>query len=114
TYPYGDTYEPGVCIDAAWLEAHGRTAMDVTDTASRSCHGTVPPFDQVYDLSGSVTEWQDVCYDQGIAGWLCLMSGTPWNHDPAANLACDGYGGSVEMQRLNADRGIRCCADTER
>ncbi|MEB2312147.1 MAG: hypothetical protein OZ921_18325, partial [Sorangiineae bacterium] len=108
TYPYGDTYEPGVCIDAAWLEAHGRTAMDVTDTASRSCHGTVPPFDQVYDLSGSVTEWQGVCYDQDEVGWLCLLSGSPSGESPARE--CKGFVASTALRNVEPDVGFRCCA----
>ena len=114
TYPYGDTYQPGVCIDQSRVKQHGATAMDVTDTASRRCHGTATPFNAVSDLSGSVTEWQDTCYKQPNAGWICLMSGTAWNNEPPTAQACADYVTGADMQTLNPYSGFRCCADPVR
>jgi len=111
-YPYGDTYQPGVCIDQTWVQQHGATALDVTNTASRQCHGSVAPFNGVYDLSGGVTEWQNVCYQQ--AGWSCLLSGSPWNNSPATSQACADYVGATSMEQVATDLGFRCCADPVR
>jgi formylglycine-generating enzyme required for sulfatase activity len=78
TYPYGSTYESDVCIDPTWVQQHGATALDVTDTTSRQCHGSIAPFNGVYDLSGSVDEWQNMCFKQDTAGEGCVTSGSGW------------------------------------
>jgi Sulfatase-modifying factor enzyme 1 len=108
TYPYGNTYEPGVCIDPTWMQQHGATALDVTDTADRQCHGSLPPFSGVYDLTGSVGEWQNMCTKAGSVGQSCVISGPSWGDK---QQMCDGYEGLAAMQSVVVGTGFRCCAD---
>jgi formylglycine-generating enzyme required for sulfatase activity len=107
TYPYGNTYQPGRCIDQTWVQQHGAGALDVTDTADRQCRGTTGPFDRVYDVSGSVAEWQNMC---SVPGEGCVSSGTAWDQ----TLGCAESVGFPSMEQVAVGLGFRCCADPSR
>ncbi len=113
-YSYGDTYEPGRCMDAQWLRDRGPESLDVTDTASRRCNGTTEPFDEVYDLSGGVREWQNFCLqDQTLT---CMAKGYGlWDvsgeAEPCENKDSIALAGS---NSISWSYGIRCCADAVR
>jgi formylglycine-generating enzyme required for sulfatase activity len=92
-YPYGDTYEPGRCIERA------EESKDVTQSATRDCHGTRPPYDQVFDLIGSVHEWVNIC-----SGGSCVSPSIP-------SEGC-ARSGSASGLVQSTGKGIRCCADT--
>jgi formylglycine-generating enzyme len=107
TYPYGDAYVPGRCIDSTWVDAGGGVA--VTDTAGSACHGQSPPFDAIYDLSGSVREWQNFCGywpNTTTPGCLEVFS----SYVPTDELDCAELG-SVAIQQVAPATGLRCCAD---
>lgn len=104
-YPYGNQYQPGICIDDAWVDA-GKTSI-VTDFESRPCHGTVPPFTGMYDVSGSVGEWQNFCW---MPEPSCVMLGTA-SGAYSVTEACSETVGTVSMKAVARGRGIRCCAD---
>jgi formylglycine-generating enzyme required for sulfatase activity len=99
-YAYGDTAQPGTCIS------------DVTDGggpsplgASARCKGG---FDGLFDMSGNVAEWQDVCDDD--AG-TCLARGGSFK-----NAANEQLCARIETKSRNSrgpEYGVRCCADPQ-
>ncbi len=103
TYPYGNTYSSGQC---------NNTSSGVVDVSSFSaCHGVAAPYSGVFDLSGNVGEWLDLCspssgqcrytsaYDAGSNG------GTV---EDDSGCRSGGYD-SPAMYTLPA-AGFRCCA----
>ena len=102
-FGYGDQYQPGLCIDEAWLG--GGKSLSVTELDKRQCHGTIPPFVSVYDLSGSVAEWQNLCWMKQES---CVVSGTT---SASADKPCNEFIGSSGMRDVGRGMGIRCCAD---
>jgi len=94
-YPYGDTFQPGACIDDG--QASVGTLGEPLETSG--CHGSLPPFDQVYHLTGVIGEWVNSCteHDCGI-------------HAGAGLPACEDFGVGWIMS-INPHRGFRCCAD---
>ena len=101
-YAYGDTLEADKCIDKAWLDA--KKSLSITNLQSRTCHGTIPPFNHLFDLDGSVSEWVDSC-----DGTNCAVRGAspfivPPPHDcRVTRLSRREYQGP--------GKSIRCCAD---
>lgn len=115
-YPYGNTYSPGVCEDESWSDGlktgglggyHADPKLDAPD-----CHGTTPPFDRIFSMSGSTQEWEDSCDDSAaIPG--CSIRGGDFAMDAsnATELACgetmDVFGFNTPASGLS----FRCCAD---
>jgi formylglycine-generating enzyme required for sulfatase activity len=94
SYAYGDAYVAGRCVDASYGLADAGGVDD--------CHGTTVPFDDVFDLAGSVAEWTAAC----VAGECSLRGGA--YADGASPCSA---GGSTQMQRTAPQIGFRCCAD---
>jgi formylglycine-generating enzyme required for sulfatase activity len=101
-YPHGDTYESGTCLDRAKLEMQGDEALAVRDTSNNECRGQSPPFSDVFDMSGSVRQWVNVC-KQGCYS----MGGTALTGEA---VAC-GHEDLGSSLNANFQIGIRCCAD---
>lgn len=101
TYPYGNSYVPGACVDS-------------TDAASKvgtpGCHGTAAPFDAVFDLSGNIDEWVDAC-DDAATPPTCEVRGGAFFDKPSAPknyLVCaEPFQHDDSLDEI----GIRCCAD---
>lgn len=110
TYAYGNAYDPGRCLDWEWVQTKGENAFEIADFSTRTCHGTESPFNQLYDLSGSVEEWQNLC---GVTGGMsCLIIGGSWADTQPALYACAGsakLGKGVVGRSPNV--GFRCCTD---
>lgn len=109
TYAYGNAYEPGRCIDWTWVQQKGETSLAVTDLSNRTCHGTEGPFSQIWDLSGSVEEWQNVCWE-GLTG-SCLLIGGSWGQHDKDRQACAADIGFGSARTASQELGFRCCAD---
>jgi len=106
-YPYGDSYEPGRCIDKERIEAEGDSARLVRDTSRNECHGTQPPYDQVYNMVGSVEQWINICATNSLTTSLsCAIS---FGCDIHERHSCEGNIGSTYMEGFFG--GARCCAD---
>lgn len=94
TYAYGDEPNAELCSSAAQSLA--------------SCKGSIPPYDQVLDLGGSVGEWEDLCDEIGncaVRGSLQMEGGTG---------RCDEVLGIVARSGASSSSlsiGFRCCAD---
>ena len=101
-YAYGDTLEANKCIDKAWLDA--KKSLSITNLQSRTCHGTIPPFNHLFDLDGSVSEWVGSCTDVHckLRGAAPLQAVPIHGCREAANTISYYQTGSI---------GIRCCAD---
>jgi formylglycine-generating enzyme required for sulfatase activity len=109
-YPYGNTFEPGRCMDAAWVAQKGADSLQITNLSNRTCHGAEAPFDQIYDLSGSLEEWQNVCWQMG-SGIGCLNIGASSSKFDETRQACDADVGFATAREKTETIGIRCCTD---
>jgi formylglycine-generating enzyme len=104
-YPYGDSYESGKCIDKARLDERG-TDSRLAGTEGETCHGTEPPFDQIFHLSGSVTEWINFCDPPNFACGIVGGGGD----SPPEYFGCFRVG-TAYLLGQNGGTGFRCCAD---
>jgi formylglycine-generating enzyme len=110
-FPYGDTFEEARCIDTKKVQEEGSTARAVEDVTASECRGQVPPYDQIYDLSGSAAAWQNAgVFVEGSGFGQCLSQGGGRMQHLPERLGCGSptlaYGKSQWP-----DSGIRCCAD---
>ena len=100
-FPYGDELVRGICIDSTMLAARGDAAYDSRNTSKSECHGTQPPYDQVWNMSGSIPQWLNICVP-----YECVSHG--------GRLGDDGWscGGTVGLTSIRTPYfGIRCCSD---
>jgi formylglycine-generating enzyme len=99
-YPYGATYQAGTC--------YGNAPANSQLAPVASYPGCVGGYPGIYDMSGSVWEWEDSCSAATGPGDFCQIRGGSLNQDPTG-LACAvntvGTRGSG-----TGDRGFRCCA----
>jgi formylglycine-generating enzyme required for sulfatase activity len=100
-YPYGVTYQT-YCNDGNHGVGH---AVDVGSLPS--CLGGYP---SLFDMSGNVVEWVDVCNAQTGANDDCFIRGGAWDDTPAANafLACASQS-SNGRGSTDDTKGFRCC-----
>jgi hypothetical protein len=70
--------------------------------STETCKGTMPPYDQLLDLSGSVDEWEDFCDPQGA----CVFRG---GRNGSIAGRCDDLTGFLGDSENGV--GFRCCAD---
>jgi formylglycine-generating enzyme required for sulfatase activity len=108
TYPYGDTYEPARCIDKSRIDADGLTARAAKTGTQETCHGTEPPFDQIFHMSGSVQEWINVCHPT-LGAASCAVGGGAVGQPPE-QLSCTGAATTATDDDGPGD-GFRCCAN---
>ncbi len=110
-FPYGNEYEPGICVDLPRYKADGAQAAAGKPLEAETCHGEAPPYDDIYHLSGSVHEWVNVCVKE--SGSCTYSGGSIGSVGPDENLDrynCDGRS-TIFPSNISADFGIRCCAD---
>jgi formylglycine-generating enzyme required for sulfatase activity len=113
-YPYGDTYDAGLCNDDAHDGAPGNgplaAAQPVSVGAASGCKGGYP---ELLDMSGNVWEWTDACQSSANpSGDLCRdRGGSFWDSGPSLlDCASTGWAGHTRGYR-NKNIGFRCCAD---
>jgi formylglycine-generating enzyme required for sulfatase activity len=104
TYPYGSTYVPGRCIDRTF-----DAAQPVASAAG--CQSPDPAYAGVFDLSGNVAEFVEVCQGQTGPTDTCALQGGCRSCD-MTTLTC--FNGMFSLQ-LNRDirvieLGFRCCS----
>jgi formylglycine-generating enzyme len=108
-YPYGVTYDPQKC-NGMENAVFGCTGGGCSTTAVGSlpgCQSSVAGYEGVYDLSGSVWEWEDSCSAPTESITDCRIRGGSFGN-PASDLHCDGH----KWYRAGVDFGLgfRCCA----
>ena len=101
SYPYGNTYEQDFCSGAdaptSWIPV-GSLSNCVTSESG---------FAGVYDLSGSVSEWENSCFFMGDLTFCNARGGS--FQDSEWVLACDAVTtSSTDYPR--DDLGFRCCS----
>ena len=103
SYPYGEDWKDGVCLDHWKLRAEGPSALRVRDTAGNECRGTHPPYDRVFNMIGGVRQWTNICSstDGRCQQWGAI------DRDWATH--CDSA--FVMYNMRSATGGVRCCAD---
>jgi formylglycine-generating enzyme len=98
-YPYGAVYEQGVCYGA---EPAGSPLIAVA-----SYPGCVGGYPGIFDMSGSVWEWEDSCSAETGADDLCQIRGGSLNQG-GTGLGC-AVNTPVTRGSATDDRGFRCC-----
>jgi len=115
TYPYGDTFDPGRCVDSTFAAAHtppgGSDAVTFPASAAPDCHGATSPFDEVFDLSGNVWEWTDACKTTQPPGAIaCFIVAPASGQDEPDMYACTA-GDFLSRDTRASMYGFRCCLD---
>jgi formylglycine-generating enzyme required for sulfatase activity len=96
-FPYGPTYDPTACT----TDSGASTPVG----SMPRCHGTVAPFDRIFDLSGNAAELVNdlATIDDSVAA----HGGSLKSADNSGCAAAAGFAGYV----FNFDEvGFRCCA----
>jgi sulfatase modifying factor 1 len=99
TYPYGDTFASSTCggqaagSDRALVHSHP------------DCEGGFPG---IFDMSGSVWEWTDVCASADPGAFCDTMGGA--YDSTESELGCIGERNWTRSSAAN-NIGIRCCQD---
>jgi len=96
-YPYGNEYVASTCPGA-------NISYEAADTSRSQCSGVEPPYDRVYNMSGGVEEWVNICDLDG-----CVYHAGP-AVDPYASSCAGGFGAST-IGNSWSEGGIRCCSD---
>jgi len=103
SYPFGEDWKDGVCLDHWKLRAQGASSRRVRDTAGNECRGTHPPYDSVFNMIGGARQWANACRSED---WRCVQYG---------GIRVDNVSPCVDVEVLYHIRsptaGVRCCAD---
>lgn len=103
-WPYGDEFEAGTCIDKTRYAAGGPDALRAANLEGETCHGTEPPYSDIYHMSASVAEWVNAC-DK----FECALEGGAFGMEPNSCVEpATAWSGEIARSY-----GIRCCADLE-
>jgi formylglycine-generating enzyme required for sulfatase activity len=102
-YAYGDSWEVETCN--AGPEDFETTVPPVEVGSFPDCHGTEPPFDRIFDMSGNVSEWIDACDEGGVAPY-CWAAGGGSNSRSLSTCQASVY---APWDDVWWDKGFRCC-----
>ncbi len=102
-YTYGDDYEVATCNAGPDTFDHCDPPAEVGSFAD--CHGTEPPFDRLFDMSGNVSEWIDAC-DDGAGVPYCWETGGGSDSRSLSDCRTDVYGA---WNSTWWSKGFRCC-----
>jgi len=99
-FPYGDQYFIGACDECrnGYLEPN-EPYID-HNVNLQKCGGSIPPYDQVYNLMGASYQWANICSDSSH----CLGYGSC-----LPDRTCEQAYAVSELEVLTAT--VRCCAD---
>jgi formylglycine-generating enzyme required for sulfatase activity len=105
-WPYGSTYESTACNTSDETPPCGGPAI----TSSYPKCQPPPPYDQVFDLSGNVSEWVDA--SQEGSDWpqlRCVIMGGSYVHY-WGDVSCSGATLEWPCNSENPEFGFRCCS----
>jgi formylglycine-generating enzyme required for sulfatase activity len=101
-YPYGNSYEAAACNGPDY----GSGAPIAVGTAT-ACVASTPG---LYDMSGNVGEWEDVCDANAGTYDDCSIKGGQFDSSTSGLMRCDSISLSTRVS-AQADVGFRCCWD---
>ena len=102
-FPYGDVYDTDACNGGD--HSVGRT-VEVATMAE--CRSSVQGYEGVYDLTGNVWEWEDLCAAIPGQSELCSIRGGSWGEfEDDAGCARTDFARRDEQA---GTIGFRCCA----
>lgn len=100
-YPYGDTYDAGVCNSR---DHNADGTLSLVDVGSLpGCEGGYPG---LFDMSGNVEEMEDSCDADGGCN---SRGGSFVDNGPATVNRCDDLEETVHQGHGSGDIGFRCC-----
>lgn len=109
SWPYGPEYDGQACNTSDHRpRACGGPAVTA---AYPECQAPPGPYDQVFDLSGNVSEWIDASVEAG--GWpelRCVIVGGSYVHW-WGDVSCQGATLEWPCDAHHPEFGFRCCAD---
>lgn len=108
-YPYGNVPDPDACHGIESWMSSGDYLIDVGSLAT--CHGTVPPFEQVFDMSGNVFEFTAECDPYSGPTDPCNVRGGTSPHSAAENSCYRLW--PLSRDTTESNLGFRCCADKQ-
>jgi formylglycine-generating enzyme required for sulfatase activity len=106
-YTWGNAPDPAPfpCNGAQYL------ANETVSTGSLgSCQSPLPNYSGIFDLSGNVAEWEDLCSECTSPGNTTNCNLRGGDFDTVSALACD-FGGGHSRDFKDDVIGFRCCAD---
>ena len=107
-YPYGSTVEDGRCNDLTAKAARDGGGETVPVGSMLACAGGYPG---LFDMSGNVSEWENLCFTDTDDTVKCAAAGGAFYHG-GTPLRCDHV--DVYTRDLQQSGvGIRCCSDLE-
>jgi formylglycine-generating enzyme len=107
-FPYGDTYDAAACV----VGRPDPMARPEPVTSFGNCTGDMPPYSDIYDLSGNVSEWVDEC-----VGTSCRALGGFFGDSDQQSLKCASISGTtgktneLDIKSIYSGLGFRCCMD---
>jgi len=114
TYPYANTYDPQACngYDNSQTGCQSGSCMLRPAGELVTCQSPVPGYTGVFDLSGSVFEWQDSCNAEVGGQDRCRFRGgsfvSSYGDDHGNALRC-GYDIAGSRDDRYSNLGFRCC-----
>jgi formylglycine-generating enzyme len=103
-YAYGDSWEIDTCNAGP---EDFETVVPPAEVASfPDCHGTDPPFDGIFDMSGNVSEWIDACDETGGVAPYCWEASGGSQSRSLSRCEASSY---VPWYDVWWDKGFRCC-----
>jgi formylglycine-generating enzyme len=108
TWPYGSTYESQACNTSDHQPAPcGGPAVT---SSYLGCQAPAGPYDQVFDLSGNVSEWVDASQEgDAWPNLICVIMGGSYVHY-WGDVSCAGATLQWPCDSLNPEFGFRCCS----
>ncbi|MGH7297105.1 MAG: formylglycine-generating enzyme family protein [Polyangiaceae bacterium] len=117
-FPYGNTYQPGKCVDYSDYDASQPVGTAAT------CQSVDPAFAGVFDLLGNVAEWSANCapdlHDSGTTECTVVGDGftLAFASSPTQPTECTGFNSDPNnpsyavalISNTDPGLGIRCCA----
>ena len=107
-WPYGKTYDSQACNTSDHKPA--ACGAPAVTSSYPGCQAPVGPYDQVFDLSGNVSEWVDA--SQEGASWpdlRCVIMGGSYVHY-WGDVSCSGATLQWPCDAHHPEFGFRCCS----
>lgn len=110
SYPYGNAWAAGNCVDNAFDGTGGTSATDTTRAvgSATKCRGVAGAYVEIHDMVGNVREWEDSCGDYKKFDDDCRTRGGSFT-DPGDKASC-ASATPLKRKETAANVGFRCCS----